>query len=94
MAEEDNLYIRNQDKDNVIVDEANRSQSYLYNESNFTQIEQPVEKTEIDHYGKFFEHDRVKGDLHFVGELKNFNIPLIKNSWINNDAIDLLELPK
>ena len=64
----------------------------LYTESSFTQIDQNVEKSVIDLFGAIQEKDSVSSDLHFMGALHNFNLPLIKNSWLKTED-DLLKLP-
>ena len=88
MADEDNLSIMeklslNSVKPDDLTD--TKKAKKLFSEVDFTSVKQPVEKSEIDLYGTFFEHDRVKGDLHFVGSMKHLNLPMIKNSWLNNN---------
>lgn len=65
----------------------------LYTETSFTSIAQNVEKSVIDLFGVLPERDSVSSDLHFMGPLHNFNMPLIKNSWLKTQD-DLLKLPE
>jgi hypothetical protein len=64
----------------------------LHSESSFTDVNQMVEKSVIDLFGVIKSDNQVISDIHFLGALKNFNVPLIKNSW-KHSKIDYLELP-
>ena len=65
----------------------------LYSETTYPDEHAQVEKCEIDLFGDPFKHEKIKADLYFVGSLKNFNLPLIKNSWLDAHDQDLLKLP-
>ena len=64
----------------------------LHCEAGFTGIGQVVEKSVIDLFGVIQNDNQVISDIHFLGTLKNFNVPLIKNSW-KNSKVDYLKLP-
>ena len=64
----------------------------IYSEANFENVEQLVEKSVIDLFGVIDNNDKVISDIHFIGSLNHFNVPLIKNSW-KHQHVDFLKLP-
>ena len=64
----------------------------LYSETAFTDVGQNVEKSVIDFFGVFQNSNQVISDITFIGSLRAFNVPLIKDSWSNCET-DFLELP-
>ena len=69
-----------------------KSRKGLYSEVNFTNVNQEVEKSWNDLHGTMQVSKGTHSDLHFCGKLYNFNLPMIKNSWVNTQE-DLLKLP-
>ena len=67
-------------------------QKNLFSETKFSNINQNVEKSVIDLFGVFRNENQVVSDITFIGSLREFNIPLIKDSWVNSDK-DFLKLP-
>ena len=49
----------------------------LYSEASFISVDQVVEKSVIDLFGAIQNDNQVISDIHFLGALKNFNLPLI-----------------
>lgn len=66
----------------------------LFSETTFPSENVRVEKIEISLFKDQFREERVKSDLCFVGELCNFNLPMIKHSWLGAAEEDLLQLPR
>ena len=64
----------------------------LYSEGSFTDASQNVEKSVIDYFGVFKNGNQVISDIIFIGALRQFNVPLIKDSWGYLDH-DYLKLP-
>ena len=65
----------------------------VYTETNFTSIDQRVQKTTIDMFGTLTDQSEQKMGMHFVGALKQFNILLSETDW-KNKKTSLLDLPK
>ena len=64
----------------------------LFNECNFDNVDQLVEKTNIDMFGMLRQDKQVISDIHFIGPLHGFNYLLIKDSWLYK-SVDFLKLP-
>ena len=64
----------------------------LHSEASFTHVDQPVQKAAIDMFGVHRQKSQVISDINFIGQLHNFNFPLIKNSW-KDASTDYLKLP-
>lgn len=77
----------NTDDDNTISDRKG-----FFTEMNFNDANQDVEKSVIDMYNNVSGSGE-SSDLYFTKPLYQFNLPLIKDSWVNQDQ-DCLMLPK
>jgi len=64
----------------------------LFSESSFMDVHQNVEKSVIDYFGVFKNGNQVISDITFIGALRAFNAPLIKDCWSFSN-IDFLKLP-
>ena len=73
-------------------DQSSMKMKDLYSESSFTDVSQNVEKSVIDYFGVFRNGNQVISDIAFIGALRAFNVPLIKDSWSYSDE-DFLKLP-
>ena len=51
-----------------------------------------VEKSEIDMLGSFQNDNQVVSDIHFVGALRSYNVPLVRSANLKT-SIDFLKLP-
>ena len=74
-------------------DQSTMKKKDLYSESCFTDVNQNVEKSVIDYFGVFRNGNQVISDIAFIGALRAFNVPLIKDSWSYSDE-DFLKLPE
>ena len=57
------------------------AQKNVFSESSFTRPDQNVEKSVIDYFGVFRNGNQVISDINFIGALRTFNVPLIRDSW-------------
>ena len=73
-------------------DQSTMKMKDLYCESCFTDVNQNVEKSVIDYFGVFRNGNQTISDIAFIGALRAFNVPLIKDSWCYSDE-DFLKLP-
>ena len=55
-------------------------------------MKQNVEKAVIDYFGTFKNGNQVISDIAFIGALRAYNVPLIKDAWSFSDE-DFLKLP-
>ena len=60
------------------------NQKNLFSETAFTSVDQTVEKSEIDFFGVFKNSNQIISDIVFIGALREFNVPLIKDSWFSS----------
>ena len=67
-------------------------QTAKYSEASFTHVDQIVEKAEIDMFGVFQNDNQVVSDICFMGSLRNFNVPLVQDTWKFSNT-DHLKLP-
>lgn len=51
----------------------------LFSENSFSDVSQNVEKSVIDFFGVFQNGNQVISDITFIGALRAFNVPLIKD---------------
>ena len=64
----------------------------LFSEGSFTNVSQNVEKSVIDYFGCFKNGNQVISDITFIGALRAFNAPLIKDFWFQTNE-NFLKLP-
>ena len=67
--------------------------SDIHSETTFSDINDKVEKADIDLFGNFFSNDRIKGDIYFIAPLQHINMPMIKGAWESTIKSDMLALP-
>ena len=72
------------------IEQANRG---LQTETTFTNLDQDVQKSELDLFGTILKNQKINVDLYFIEPLEKFNLPMIKYSWLNQDYDDILKLP-
>ena len=58
-----------------------RNDVKIQSEVSFNQVSQQVEKNEIDIFKTLLDKQTSKVDIHFIGTLHKFNLPIIENSW-------------
>ena len=66
--------------------------STLHSETSFTDVNQVVQKTEIDLFGTLITKQKGQLGIHFIGTLDHFNGPLTQSIWTKNET-NLLDLP-